>query len=228
VTGGRRQVPTEAAATVTDYAHRVLGHTADIARWIEERRSGRTGVLRLGMIDAAAVHHFPDQLLAFRRAHPRLDLRLTVSPSGELLPALRRARLDAVVCVAPADAAELEVTHLLDEPLVVVAPPSSRTAWGERWVLFPTGSLTRALIERTVRSRGEELVVAAESHQPEVLAEMVRLGLGWSVLPAAQADGLRKVGRHPLATRQIVAATRSGGPQHPAAATLIAALVDGR
>jgi DNA-binding transcriptional LysR family regulator len=65
---------------------------------------------------------------------------------------------------------------------------------------------------------GAPLEVAAESHQPEVGREMVRLGSGWTVLPTVQAergDGALTGGR-PLTTRQLVIATRRGSVRDPA------------
>ncbi|MFM7685048.1 MAG: LysR family transcriptional regulator substrate-binding protein [Actinomycetota bacterium] len=54
--------------------------------------------------------------------------------------------------------------------------------------MFPGDSLTRTAIDRRLRQIGAPLVVEMESHQPEVLVEMVRMGLGWTVLPTAQAE----------------------------------------
>ena len=60
--------------------------------------------------------------------------------------------------------------------------------------------------------------VVAESHQPEVLCEMVRLGLGWSVLPVAQAEWGDQplTGCEVLARRRLVATRREGAAPHPA------------
>jgi DNA-binding transcriptional LysR family regulator len=70
--------------------------------------------------------------------------------------------------------------------------------------------------------------VVAESHQPEVLREMVRLGTGWTVLPTAQAEhGDRPLsGGRPLTTRRLVLVTRRGSVHDPAVDDLAAALRD--
>jgi DNA-binding transcriptional LysR family regulator len=64
-----------------------------------------------------------------------------------------------------------------------------------------------------------------ESHQPDVIVEMVRLGLGWTVLPTAQAEhGAHRLSRamaEPLLTRTISAVTRRGGATHPAVAPFV-------
>ncbi|HVV35061.1 MAG TPA: LysR family transcriptional regulator [Acidimicrobiales bacterium] len=226
---GRRRVPTAAAATVLDHAHAVLARTQDLARWAQRRRAGTAGAVRVGMIDAAATIHCAPGLAAFRAARPDVDVRLQVSPSGELLRDLTAARLDVVVCVAPADVPEgVTVAPLLDEDLAVYAPvDAAPRAWGP-WVTYPVGSQTRALIDDALRRAGRPVTIVAESHQPEVLAQMVALGLGWTVLPVAQVQRsgveLRRVGRDAFVRRSLVVARRADGPADPAVDALVTAI----
>ena len=79
-----------------------------------------------------------------------------------------------------------------------------------------------------LRRAGRSVAVVAESHQPEVLAQMVALGLGWSVLPVAQVDRsgvpLRRVGAEPFVRRTLLVARRADGPPDPAVDALVAAV----
>jgi DNA-binding transcriptional LysR family regulator len=228
---GRGRVLTEEAGEVLRYAERVLADTGELARWVDGRRTGRTGPLRVGLIDVAAVDHFAEALRSFRRDRPEVELRLTVGPSDEVLDLLGRGALDLAVCVAPEDDAGLHVTPLLEEPLAVYAPPGVRVGrpatWGP-WVTFPTGSRTRAIIAEELRAAGARFDVVAESHQPEVLTEMVRLGVGWTVLPVVQAERppapLARAVKGELARRTIVAARRADRPPSAAAGALVAEL----
>lgn len=225
---GRRRVPTAAATPVIDHARRVLAQTRDLAAWAADARAGRQGRLRIGMIDSAAVDHFPAALRRFRDERPDVELRLAVEPSARLLDELRRDRLDLVVCVAPtAPAPDLDLIPLLAEPLGVYPPDGARhrdpARWGP-WVTFPGGSHTREVIAAALSEAGAPHDVVAESHQPEVLREMVRLGLGWTVLPVAQAERepqpLRPLRRSPLAIRHLVLARRADAIDDPTATAL--------
>lgn len=230
---GRRRVPTRDHGEVLRYAEQVVAATGDLDRWLRRRRRGEAGTLRIGMIDAAATHHCRSALRGFRDARADVELRMSVAPSGELLRELRRGRLDVVVCVRPAETPPgVEIEPLLDDPLAVLAPPRvgsgprPRAAdWGP-WVTFPEGSHTRAIVAGAVAAAGAPFEVVAESHQPEVLREMVLLDVGWTVLPTAGVPRLDElcVVEPAIASRQLVLARRQNPTPDAAADQLTAAL----
>lgn len=231
---GRRRVPTADHAEVLRYAEQTVAATHDLARWADRRKGGETGRVRIGLIDAAATHHCRDVLREYRDARPDIDLLLTVGPSSGLLRALTRAELDLVVCIQPPETpVGIDIEPILDDPLAVLAPSGSTarrpSEWGP-WVTFPTGSHTRRLVARALGSTGAPFEVVAESHQPEVLREMVLLGLGWTVLSLTgigPVDGLRVVDDQ-LVNRRLVLARRSGSAPDQAADDLAGALTDRR
>lgn len=230
---GRRRVPAPAAGPVVAHARRVLAQTRDLVDWATQVRTGEVGQLRVGMIDAAAIDHFPDVLRRYRDDHPDVDLHLVVAPSGVLLEQVRRGQLDLAVVVRPDDRGpDVTITPLLDEPLYVYGPPGSPRRsnpgdWGP-WVTFPEGSSTRDVIIGALRTAAASGEIVAESNQPDVLCEMTRLGLGWTVLPGSRAERgptpLTRARRRPLTTRSLVVARRSSALTHPAADALAEAL----
>ncbi len=220
---GRRRILRPGAEEMLAHARQVVALTGDLAEWAERARTGRSGELRVGMIDAAAVGHYPEMLRRFREGHPDLELRLRVAPSAELLDELETGTLDLVVCVEPAEPRRGVVAEsLLDEDLAVFAPggppPRSRADWGP-WVLFAIGSHTRKLIDTALRSLGAPMEVVAESNQPEVLRAMVSLGVGSTVLPVVQS-GPELAPGPVIATRRLIVATREGAAIDPAARML--------
>lgn len=235
---GRRRVLAPAAAPVLAHAREVVARTVDLARYTHELQEGRGGSLRVGMIDAAVVEHFSQTLRHFRAQRPGLDLRLTVTSSAALLEMLRRAELDLVVCVEPPGLVEsIVTTPLTSEPLLIHAPEGRAldrppSEWGP-WVTFPTGAHTRLVIQRALRRMGAPFDVVAESHQPEVLREMVRIGLGWTVLPpvsTCDAAASPAIGQ-PIADRRLVVARRAEAVPNRAGEVLEQALhqaVEGR
>jgi len=229
---GRRRVIAERSAPVLAYARSVLAQTGDLARWIERTQQGTTGALRVGMIDAAAIGHYAHVLRTFRTERPEIDLTLSVDASADLLRKLEAGELDVAVVVRPhVRPAGIEWEDILEEPLAVYAPPGvdsgDPSTWGP-WVSFNATSHTRQLIARAVTDAGAPFDVVAESNQPDVLREMVRLGMGWTVLPVIQAESepapLVRAQAEPLLTRWLVAARRAGSVDNALADTLISAL----
>ena len=227
---GRRRVLREAASPVLDHARQVVSLTGDLADWADRVGSSVTGRVRLGMVDVAAVDHYPNVLRDFRRDRPEVALTLSVAPSASLIEDMRAGSLDLAVCVEPPTAVPgIEFEALRDEPIVVYAPAGTEvgppSSWGP-WVLFPEGSHTRHQIIEQLRAVGAPLQIAAHSHQANVLREMVSLGLGWTVLPAAsEAPGDGLVRGPTLFDRTLVLATRANTVSDPAAAELASRLL---
>ncbi len=178
----------------------------------------------------AAVVHFPDVLRSFRAELADVELMLSVAPSRALLDDLAGGRLDLVVCVEPPEPlAGIETVSLLSETLAVYAPPGTTIGephdWGP-WVLFPSDSHTRRAVSERLIERGAPLDIAAESHQPDVLREMVQLGIGWTVLPRTQGEVAQTdlVVGEKLLERKLVLARRSKSVHDPAADDLAARL----
>lgn len=221
--GGRSRAPTSEAVTVERHARRVLAELDELDRWAAEVRDGVAGDLRVGMIDTAAVWHFGDSLAAFRRHNPGVQLRLTVAPSGRLAEMLLDGELDLIVAVADRADDRVESAPLVVEPIFVYAPPGATgddpATWGP-WVSFPSDSRTRQLIARALRELGVPFNVVAESSQPEVLKEMVRLGMGWTALAAVDAEreprALPRARPEPIAERVLSVVRRADRSVSPA------------
>lgn len=219
---GRRRKLRVTVTPILEHARHVVALTRDVVAWADRLRLADTGRVSLGMIDVAAVVHFPDVLRGFRAEHSEVDLRLTVASSRSLLDDLQRGTLDLVVCVAPPDPLTgIEFVPLLSEPMVVYGPPGvsigEPESWGP-WVLFPAASHSRKLVVDRLAELGASTEVAAESHQPDVLREMVLLGLGWTVLPRSQGESERgelSVGEQIL-ERRLVLARRTSAVTDPA------------
>ena len=229
---GRRRLPTAEAHEVAAYASRILAEVRGLTRWADEARSGGVGQLSIGMIDTAAIHHFGDTLVQFRRTHPDLTVRLTVQPSNALLDQLRAGEVDAIVAVDPDPDDRFILEPLIEEPLYVYAPPDvsvgQPATWGP-WVTFPADSRSRQLAARRLRASGATFDVVAESSQPAVIKEMVRLGMGWTVLSSVDAEtgphALDRAHPRPIAERTLTLVRRADRKPNAALTSLLRALI---
>ena len=191
-TAGRKRRLTSDGREVLAFAERVLVDAAALHDRLHALAGGEAGTLRVGMIDAASLYVLPDVIRAYRDAHREVDLQVRVDTSNVLLAQLRAFELDLVFAIGPPDA-DLVGVEVVREPLYVYAPPAAANArkppTDAEWALYPSGSRTRAAIDEGLRRLAISPRVTIESGNPEVLRQMVALGLGWSVLPRAVAEG---------------------------------------
>jgi len=223
---GRRRVMRPSAEPVLAHARQVVALTGDLAEWAERTRSGDSGQLRIGMMDAAALGHYPDVLRQFRDDHPDLDLTLRVAPSAQLLDEVEAGTLELAVVVEGPARRGVQTEPLIDEALAVFTPsgslPRDPQKWGP-WVLFTESSHTRQVAEAALIELGAARTIVAESNQPDVLRAMVDLGVGSTVLPLVQASPGAGPGKV-IATRRLMLATRTGAATSPMADAFAAAL----
>ncbi|HTE87252.1 MAG TPA: LysR family transcriptional regulator, partial [Dehalococcoidia bacterium] len=160
---GRRRQLTAAGEEVLRYARETLAGAGALRRRLDLLRDGEAGTLRVGMIDAASLYVLPEVVRQYRAVRPRVELRVTVDWSDELLRRLRRFELDLAFVVGPVVEAELSSTQLFREALHLYAPTKatgdSRTA---QWVLYPEGSRTRRIIDAAFAAAGIHPAVALE------------------------------------------------------------------
>jgi DNA-binding transcriptional LysR family regulator len=216
---GRNRVPTAAGEAVGTFAANMIAAVDDLTGRLVEIENGSRGVLRVGMIDTAALGLLAEPLRTFRETHPNVRTTLLVEPSVPLTNRVRLGELDVAAVVIPnasfdADPSAFESTPVFNEPIYVYAPPSTppRTStWGP-WVSYPADSQSRKLIETALLERNKTFVVEAESSNPDVLRQMVRLGVGWCALPASVAesgsDPLQRFVAQPITHRRIAVLRR--------------------
>ncbi len=229
---GRGRRLTGEGEEVLAFAERVGEQAEELRERMGERARGERGPLRVGMIDAASLYVLPDVVRRFAGRFPGVDLTLTVDSSTALLDRLRRFELDLAFVVGPADE-DLWSVEVEREPLHLYAPPGRRgDPAASDWALYPRGQRTRGLIDAGLARLGIEPRVTLESHNPEVLRQMVVLGLGWSVLPPAVAErgsvALRRRRGPQVAERAIVGVRRSAAPRHPRREAFLALALEAR
>ncbi len=222
----RLRTPTPELREVLTVAEQILSGVGDLDRRLNELQAGQRGAVRLGMIDTAALGSLAPAVAAFRARFPEVSVTIVVEASVSLSERVAAGELDLAVVVGPNPVTlrlgrRVEMTPLFDEGIFVYpavditgqspkrVPPSR---WGP-WVAYPSGSQSRELIVAALARRGVSMKVVAESSNPDVLRQMVRLGVGWCALPEVVAEtGTSPLTRLPgpaLTERGIVAIRRA-------------------
>jgi LysR family transcriptional regulator, transcription activator of glutamate synthase operon len=193
----RRVEVTEAGELVLARGRRALAEAEAIRADLDAMRGLVRGRLRIGGVPPVSGLHPAALIAEFGRRHPGIDITIREEVADTLLGELQQGSLDLVLAlVDPADvAAGLTGRKLLDEELVLITAPDHPLARRKRvphaaltdepLVAYGTGSALRLELERLV----PEPRVIAEANELATLRELVALGLGVTLMPAAVVAG---------------------------------------
>jgi DNA-binding transcriptional LysR family regulator len=190
---GRQVRMTPAAESLVQLGQRVFQDVRETVGTITDRTREVKGTLRLSGGMTVCLYVFPPLLKHLRRAHPQLDVRLTVATAGRSVQELRGGRVDAGLLTLPIDASDMVTVPVLREELLVVAPPTHPLARkrriapsdlaGQPFVLFEEGSATRRVIDRFFASEHIEPTIVMDTENVEIIKAMVKTGLGIGIVP---------------------------------------------
>ena len=190
---GRKVRLTTAGQALFELSRRVLADVQETTRGIRDEQQSPSGVLHLCGGMTVCLHVFPAVLKEFRRKQPRIEVKLTTGPTGQLLERLRSGALDVGLLTLPVDGDDLVQTPAIREELLLVMPPSHRLAKKRRiapadlhqqsWVLFERGSSTRRVIDEMFRTHGVHPKIVMETENVEILKALTSIGMGLTIVP---------------------------------------------
>ncbi|MFI7099716.1 LysR family transcriptional regulator [Streptomyces sp. NPDC050161] len=213
--------------------------SAERARAEVEAVAGEVrGQLAVGAISTVSAVDLAQELGAFRTRYPQVRVGLRMEMSDELIEKVRQGALDvAFVGLVPgARVTGVREKELARGELVAVVPPGHPLAGQERtglarlaretFVDFTAGSAARRQRDDAFRAAGLNADVAFEVTTVELLAKLVRAGLGVGMVPegiAGELTGLHVVRVRPAPRRIERVVWQALGPS-PAAAAFLAGL----
>jgi DNA-binding transcriptional LysR family regulator len=163
-------------------ARESLGH---LGKW------GR-GRLRIGASTTACQHLIPPVLREFKESFP--DHAITIEPgdTSALVSALLRHRIDLAIAIEPSKEPQLEFHPLFNDELHFITGalhPWAKSRRVERsevpkqnYILYNKHSITFRIIEEYFRREEMVLNTVIELGTMEAIKELVKLGLGVSIL----------------------------------------------
>jgi len=216
-----RRVQAELDALLSD----VVALTRDVA-----------GTIRIGIIGTTARWLVPQLLRVAPQRYPHLRLIFVESTTTRLDAQLATGQVDLAVLNLPAAGADLSVTPLFDEELVLVVPADhplaakraiSLRALEKIPLLLPLGGTAfRAEIDAGIAASGATLLARAEVDGTRLIATLTFEGWGPAILPATAVptylrDHWKLVSIAEMPRRLIGVVQRATGlPSAPARAVL--------
>jgi len=201
---GRRLFLTDAGAELAEHARRIGIQVAEAESALNQLRGLERGQLRLAVV-STANYVVPRLIASFSARHPGVHISLQVANREAVLAALADNRTDLAITGQPPEGSDVVAQHFMDNPLVVIAPPTHPLAQRRRievaqlrhevLLVREAGSGTRAAMERFFIERGLELRTGSELGTNEAIKQAVQAGLGLGVISAQTIELELETGR---------------------------------
>jgi DNA-binding transcriptional LysR family regulator len=198
--GGRRPVRlTAAGETLLSHARAVLARVGAAAADLRALASGDQGELRVGTLPSIGTKVLPRLLGTFRADWPGIEIVLRESrDSADLIRAVETGDVDLTfIEIGQHETGPLEIRHLLDDPMVFVAPAASPEA-GQRLVsiadiarLPMIGTRNpgcRQIIDDAFRQAPTSPTYIFRSDDNPTIQGLIRSKLAYAVLPLLTVD----------------------------------------
>jgi DNA-binding transcriptional LysR family regulator len=197
---GRRIRITPAGEALVQLSQRVFQDVQETVAAICETGASLRGTMRLVGGMTVCLYVFPALLAEVRRAHPTLDLKITVGSGERSIALLRTGVADLGLVTLPVEAGDMVSVPVLHEELLLITYPAHPLAMKRQirpadltrqpFILFEAGSITRRLVDQFFARERIDPEIVMETENVEIIKAMVRHGLGISIIPwqAAAAD----------------------------------------
>ncbi|GLK75250.1 transcriptional regulator [Methylopila jiangsuensis] len=190
---GEKFRPTDAGREVAVAAARIEAALRDCVAALEAMKGLDGGRVAVAII-STAKYFAPMALGVFARAHPNVDVSLTIGNRAEVIALLRSDAVDVAIMGRPPEDLETEQVVIGDHPHVVIAPPDHPLAGrgplppqaltGHTFLMREQGSGTRGLMERLFGEEGVRPKAGMEIGSNETIKQAVIAGLGLAFISA--------------------------------------------
>lgn len=197
---GRRIELTEAGRAFLSEARTILAQVERAELALSEFGSLERGTLTVQASQTIASYWLPRHLVAFRRAHPQIDIRLTIGNTAQVAEAIETGAAELGFVEGAVESDQLVSIPVARDQLVLVVGPEHPWTGGvapkaaelleSEWVLREPGSGTRSVFEEALTHLGVEfahLRIAMELPSNEAVRAAVEAGLGATALSASVA-----------------------------------------
>jgi DNA-binding transcriptional LysR family regulator len=191
---GKKVVLTQAGEQLLQHAEKILTEMEVARESLAQLGKWGKGRLRLGASTTACQHLIPPVLREFKESFPEHAIVLEPGDAPQLMDALLHHRIDLALTLEAEQEPQLEFHPLFTDELqflVGAVHPWAKTRQVERaeiprqsHILYSKRSTTFRLVENYFRQEKMVLNTVIELGSVEAIKELVKLGLGVSILAA--------------------------------------------
>jgi DNA-binding transcriptional LysR family regulator len=189
---GKKVVLTQAGEQLLQHAEKILSEMEAARESLKQLGKWGRGRLRLGASTTACQHLIPPVLREFKESFPDHAISLEPGDTPELVAALLTQRMDLALTLEVDKEPQLEFLPLFTDELQFIVSaqhPWARAGRAERediprqsYILYSKSSITFRMVEKYFRSEEMVLNTVLEVGSMEATKELVKLGLGISIL----------------------------------------------
>ena len=237
---------TPAGETLLDYVERLDALASEAESSLAQFRGAVRGRLALGASLTIAQYVLPRLLGQFLRENDRLEVAVATHNTEQVIEDVAEERIALGMVEGPARRRDVTLEPVLEDELVVIAPPAHE--WAEQreidldqlraapLLLREQGSGTRLVAELALRDLGirpRDLHVFLEFDNSEAIKSGVEAGLGigivsrWTIRKEVELGTLRAVVVRGLRMRRHFSAVYRSGPEPQGAAAAFLRFIRG-
>lgn len=189
---GKTVVPTQAGEQLLVHAERVLQEMSTARAELSHLGKWGSTRLRIGASTTACQHIIPTVLREFKASFPQCAIAIQPGDTPENIEALRAHQIDLAVNLEPRREEPLEFRPLFTDELQFLLSPLhpwaksgkvNREEIGrQNYILYGKTSYTFRMVETYFRKENIVLHSLLELGSMEAIKELVKLGLGVSIL----------------------------------------------
>ncbi|HEY5994979.1 MAG TPA: LysR family transcriptional regulator [Gallionellaceae bacterium] len=188
---GKKLYLTEPGRELLHYSRLILQQLDEMEGVFSEMKGLARGRLNIAVVSSA--NYFMPQLLAkFFQQHPGIQVSLQVANRDAVVKQLDENRADLAIMGRPPEGTEMQAESFLQNPLVVIAPPSHPLVRlhrikpaqlaRETFLLREPGSGTRGVAERFFADHRIRLPSSMEMDTNEAIKQSVQAGMGLGII----------------------------------------------
>lgn len=188
---GKKLHLTAAGEELLHYARSMLQLMDEMESVFDEMKGLERGHLNIAVVSTA--NYFMPQLLAkFIKAHPKIQVSLSVANRDAVIKQLTDNTADLAIMGQPPQGADMRAEAFMENPLVVIAAPTHPLARSkkilpkqlasETFLLREQGSGTRGVVERYFASHKLALPAHMEMDTNEAIKQSVQAGMGIGII----------------------------------------------
>ena len=189
---GKKVLLTQAGEQLLHHAQKILSEMGEARASLQQLgKWGRTR-LRVGASPTACQYILPAVLREFKESFPRCLISVEPGDTPEAIALLRENRIDLALALEPKNEEKMDFHPLFTDEMVFLTSPSHPWATAghvtreeiprQHYVLYNKNSYTFRLVEEYFRAEDMVLNTVIEFGSMEAIKELVKLGLGVSIL----------------------------------------------